>query len=359
MKSVWEYISAKSKYVLSEKQVMSFIMLLLGTFRACMLVVFLFVPAWPMVLVNICSIALYLFCYARSKKGKNLLLIFNLSYAEILLHSVAGVLIMGEESGFALFLIAVLPLGYYAAYNFDSEKQAVNPMFYVIFSVAAFFLVKFLGSFSEVFRVEIGFRTDRILYIANYIAVLTIIVIFFSTLFNQIRLLENQQMHQNKKLEMLSKTDALTGLANRRSLQERCGNLENIKGGYAVILGDIDDFKKVNDTYGHNVGDQTLKAVSEIFKNAVREEDTVCRWGGEEILVFLPGCPLNNAKSRAQDILENIRMLDLKAADQTMFHITMTLGVAVSSEKEHFTEVVKEADERLYAGKQNGKNQVV
>lgn len=359
MKSVWEYISARSKYVLSKKQVMSFVMLLLGIYHVCMLVLFAFAVVYPMVVIDVCSIVLYGFCYVQARKSKNLLLVFNLSYAQILVHSVVGVLLIGEESGYGLFLIALLPLGYYASYNFDSKKQTVNPAFYVIFSALAFFFVKTHGMFMKDSYIHLSKYGTKLLYITNYIVVLIILVMFFSTLLNQIRLLENQQLHQNKKLEKLSKTDALTGLANRRSLQERCEHSETLKSGYAVILADIDDFKKINDTYGHNAGDQTLKEVSEVFKKAVRGEDTVCRWGGEEILVFLPGCPLHNAKYRAGEILENIRKLDITTPDKTCFHVTMTFGVAVSEDGDNFTDVVSKADEKLYTGKQNGKNKVV
>ncbi len=359
IRAFWEYISAKASYALSAKQVMALIMLVLGIFNTGLLVFHFAYAIYPMCAINAASVALYLFCYVKAKKGKKLLRIFNLSYAEIMIHAVASVLLLGVDSGFSLYIIAMLPLGYYASYNFSSEKRQVNPMFYVIVSIAAFCFARISGNYIEPPYSYGNKITDRTMYMVNFFVAVIAIVLFFSTLLNQIKFLESQRLYQNKKLEELSKTDSLTGLANRRSLQERYEDLSLIREGYAVIMGDIDDFKKVNDTYGHDAGDQTLKAVASVFKKAVRGEDIVCRWGGEEILVFLPRCPLGNAKNRAEDILKDIRGLDLRTKSGKRFHITMTLGVATSKEGADFTEVVKKADERLYDGKHNGKDQVV
>lgn len=359
MRKIWEYISARANYALSKKQVISLIMLVLLVFHIGLLGFFAFFSIKPMVIMDAVSILLYIFCYIQTKEGKSLLMAFNLCYAEIMVHAVVAVLLLGVDSGFTLYIIAMLPMGYFASYNFKLEGKTVNPMFYVIFSVVSFFFARITSNYIEPLYSYGDKRVDRVIYMVNYFIAVVAIVVFFRTLLNQIRYLENLHKNQNKKLEQLSKTDTLTGLANRRSIQERCAQSEAVKEDYALILGDIDDFKKVNDTYGHDVGDLVLKAVAEVFKKAVRGEDTVCRWGGEEILIFLPGCPLNNARNRAHEILQNIRSTSFEAADHPPFHVTMTLGVAVSTETGDFMETVKKADDRLYCGKRNGKNQVV
>lgn len=359
MKTIWEYISARADFALSKRQVISLIMLVLLVFHVGLLGFFLFFAITPMVIMDIGCIFLYILCYIQTKRGKSLLLAFNLCYTEIMVHAVVSVLLLGVDSGFTLYIIAMLPLGYFATYNFKLEGKTVNPMFYVIFSVVAFFFARITSNYIEPLYSYGNKGVDRVMYMVNYFIAVVAIVVFFSTLLNQIRYLENLHRNQNEKLEWLSKTDELTGLANRRSIQERYAHSEEMKEDYALILGDIDDFKKVNDTYGHDVGDIVLKAVADVFKKAVRGEDTVCRWGGEEILIFLPGCPLQNAQYRAHEILQNIRGIDFEAADHSAFHVTMTLGVATSAEASEFMEIVKKADDRLYIGKRNGKNQVV
>lgn len=123
MKGLWEYISAKAKYALSPRQVMSLIMFVLGLFNMGLLIFFVIYSIYPMVLASMFSVALYIYCFIQASRDKNLLLVFNLSYAEIMIHAVASVLLMGVDSGFSLYIIAMLPLGYYASYNFSSEKK--------------------------------------------------------------------------------------------------------------------------------------------------------------------------------------------------------------------------------------------
>lgn len=359
MRGIWEYISARANYALSKKQVISLIMLVLLVFHIGLFGFFAFFAVTPMMILNVGCILMYVCCYVQTKRGKGLFLAFNLCYTEIMIHAVVAVLLLGVDSGFTLYIIAMLPLGYFASYNFKTEGKTVNPMFYVIFSVVAFFFARIASSYIEPLYSYGNKTVDRTIYMVNYVIAVVAIVVFFSTLLNQIRYLENLHRNQNRKLEQLSKTDELTGLANRRSIQERYEHSEETKEAYALILGDIDDFKKVNDTYGHDIGDVVLKAVAEVFKNAVRGEDTVCRWGGEEILIFLPGCPLHNAQYRAHEILRNIRDICFEAPDHEAFHVTMTLGVAVSTEAADFMEIVKKADDRLYIGKRSGKNKVV
>ena len=268
-------------------------------------------------------------------------------------------LLLGTDSGFSLYMIAILPIGYYAAYNFNMRKQVINPMIYVLAAGAAFCFLRVVSSYMGPFYSYGNKLVDRVIYMVNYFIAVIVIVAFISTLLNQIKILENLRLLQNKQLEKLSKTDALTGLANRRSIEERYAQSEALREGYSLVIGDIDDFKAVNDTYGHNVGDTVLQAVAEVFKNTVRSEDIVCRWGGEEFLIFLPKCSRSDASSIAQRILENVRVTDMYTADRDVFHITMTLGVSSAKKEMPFTDVVKEADDRLYKGKHSGKNQVV
>ena len=359
MRKIWEYISVRAEKALSIRHVMSLAMIMLGFFHVCLVGFFMAFHIYPMVVLDLFSVALYLFCLVQIQRDKSLLLLFNLSYLQIVLHSVIAALLLGTDSGFSLYMIAVLPIGYYAAFNFNMRKQVINPMCYVIISGVAFCFLRVASSYMGPYYSYGNKMADSAIYMVNYFVAVITIVTFVSTLLNQIKILENLRVMQNKQLEKLSKTDALTGLANRRSIEERYAQSEALREAYSLVIGDIDDFKAVNDTYGHNVGDTVLQAVAEAFKSAVRSEDIVCRWGGEEFLIFLPKCSRADAAQIAQRILENVRVTDMLTADQEIFHITMTLGVAASQMGMEFTEVVKIADDRLYQGKQRGKNQVV
>ena len=123
MKRIWEYISVRAEKALSIKQVMSFAMAMLGFFHLCLTVFFSIFGIFPMAAMDFCSVVLYVFCFVQIQRDKSLLYLFNLSYLQIVLHSVIAALLLGTESGFSLYMIAALPIGYYAAYNFNMRKS--------------------------------------------------------------------------------------------------------------------------------------------------------------------------------------------------------------------------------------------
>jgi len=264
--------------------------------------------------------------------------------------------VVGTESGFVLYLVALTPIAYYAVYHFGTETKQINPMFYIGLSVIAFCITRIVCMNTEPLYGYGNDTVEKIVYMVNYFVTIVAIIGFFSTLLNQIKTLEAVRERQNRKLERLSRTDSLTGMVNRRSIQDKYRQAVNLGESYSVIMGDIDNFKKINDSYGHETGDTVLKSVAAAFKNNVRENDSVCRWGGEEILVFLPKCEKEGASAIAQRILEQIRRITIEQSGEM---VTITMGVAFSGEAVSFDDIVRKADERLYMGKRNGKNQVV
>ena len=129
---------------------------------------------------------------------------------------------------------------------------------------------------------------------------------------------------------------------------------------FAIVMCDIDNFKKINDTYGHGAGDEVLKSLSKIFKNAFRNEDRVARFGGEEFLAVI----FDVKKAKAVSILERIReTLNQNVVEFENHRIiaTMTFGVVAHSghTEVNIERMIKQADELLYVGKRNGKNIVM
>ncbi len=163
-----------------------------------------------------------------------------------------------------------------------------------------------------------------------------------------------------QQLELLARQDALTGLGNRMSadehLQQEHSRMLRTDSTYCVLLMDIDHFKKVNDTFGHVVGDQVLQQVANLLTAAVRTSDVVTRFGGEEFLCVLPHTDLAGATILAEKICSLVEIKPMPGCDR----ITISIGVALSlmSDKVH-DEVVKRADQALYKAKENGRNQVV
>nr|MBQ8252368.1 diguanylate cyclase [Lachnospiraceae bacterium] len=166
----------------------------------------------------------------------------------------------------------------------------------------------------------------------------------------------------SKSLKDMITTDPLTGLFNRRACKsyldkwiEKCNKKE--KDMITVAIGDIDFFKKINDTYGHDCGDLVLVTVSDIFKRHMGEDGCVARWGGEEfLLVFEEGAKA--AEKRLRKMLEEIRGYEFEYKEER-FHITFTCGINGDIVGKTFDAIINEADEYLYKGKTGGRDRIV
>ncbi len=163
-------------------------------------------------------------------------------------------------------------------------------------------------------------------------------------------------------LEKLSRTDPLTGLANRRalleSLERERQRSERQGRAFAVVLLDIDHFKQFNDRHGHEVGDRVLVAVAGALRSGARALDEVARWGGEEFLVLLPDCDAAGAADLAARMRERVRGLEIAGAGGPL-EVTATFGVAARRAGEDADALLRRADGALYRGKEAGRDRVV
>lgn len=163
-----------------------------------------------------------------------------------------------------------------------------------------------------------------------------------------------------EKTRMLARTDALTGLSNRRATVERLEHeikrIDRIPQHFCVALCDIDKFKLVNDNYGHQMGDDVLKAVAGALKRGVRNIDHVGRWGGEEILVILPTASEMGGRIVAERLRASVEAL--AAFENGPTRVTTSIGVACWAGETNFEALVDRADRALYRAKSRGRNRV-
>ncbi|MCR5249014.1 MAG: diguanylate cyclase [Lachnospiraceae bacterium] len=163
-------------------------------------------------------------------------------------------------------------------------------------------------------------------------------------------------------VRVLVECDPLTKLYNRRSGDAKMKHIrkEAATTGmpYVIAIGDIDFFKKVNDTYGHDAGDMVLKFVAEELKKLMSGRGHAVRWGGEEFLLFFENRDLVQACAALEDFLDGIRAARLRYQGREI-RVTMTVGVVDGDPGRDTEELIKEADEKLYFGKENGRNQLV
>ena len=227
---------------------------------------------------------------------------------------------------------------------------------------------KIIGSFELYLDISRYEGSARYTLKISLIFTSILIGIVFGILYILMRLGMNELSKTQKNLEELSSKDGLTGLFNRRYLFSRineehektkrrvCSNKSNDSAGYIMI--DIDDFKKVNDTYGHIVGDEILKEVAKRLSNSIRKYDVVGRYGGEEFLVLLPNSNLNDTKIVAERIWQTVRETSF-TVQESLYKITVSIGIACSTtEDNHIEDFLRRADESLYEAKNSGRDRI-
>ncbi len=164
-----------------------------------------------------------------------------------------------------------------------------------------------------------------------------------------------------RSLRTMVEQDALTSLYNRRSGDRRLRNVVSCSFAenkpFCVSIGDIDFFKKVNDTYGHECGDVILKSVAAQLRAHMRGHGFVARWGGEEFLLVFENMELEQAQKYLEALLDKIRAMETPYEDK-IIKVTMTFGLSAGDTRD-ITQLLKSADEKLYNGKTGGRNRVV
>jgi diguanylate cyclase (GGDEF)-like protein len=164
------------------------------------------------------------------------------------------------------------------------------------------------------------------------------------------------------KLRRAAAIDPLTGLVTRRVLDEAAQAALAGAGqdeGTALVLIDLDRFKSINDTYGHPVGDAVLVHVSQVLARQTRSDTVVCRMGGDEIAVLLPGCSNENALRRAQDLLDAVHAHPFQLEDGTLIAVSVSIGVAqVPVHAAALNRLYTVADQALYEAKRNGRGRI-
>jgi len=178
-----------------------------------------------------------------------------------------------------------------------------------------------------------------------YLIILIIVLLSFALLFIL------YQSTLLRKITYLSETDQLTQAYNRRKFFEEINHYGN---DYSIIMFDIDHFKKINDTYGHDKGDFVLKTLIEIIRKNIRKDDMIFRWGGEEFFVLFKHMNLEEAKKMAEKLRNLVANYDFDG-----IKITISISVVTSKDGEKIEKIIKILDEGLYEAKNSGRNKVI
>lgn len=160
---------------------------------------------------------------------------------------------------------------------------------------------------------------------------------------------------ESKHTKRLAYYDHLTGIYNRHKIIKIVKKIDFTKNQYGVLFIDLDNFKQINDSYGHSVGDNVLKQFSHTIQQSIRKDDYFGRWGGEEFLIIMKEAKLQDLQKRAQSLVSIIQKQHFEFVE----HITISIGVSQAKGVETFDDVVQKADNALYEAKKSGKNRVV
>lgn len=265
-----------------------------------------------------------------------------------------SVYFLGWDYGAQYFMYPLLVISFFATY-----RNAGGKALYTVYLCLLHLLIFLYGKsnkpivpLSDDIAYGLRFLNTIVLFLCMYV----ICQIFSST--NQSAL--QKLSYYNEKLKLEAETDPLTGLMNRRSMYRQ---LENVVGNhngvsYAIALADIDFFKTINDSLGHDFGDQVLRVISQYFREYMADKGFACRWGGEEFLFLFPEQNGDEAYIHAQTMRNHIEKLAIEYRGKTA-RITMTFGVEEYDFLSPAALFVKKADEKLYMGKNNGRNQVI
>jgi diguanylate cyclase (GGDEF)-like protein len=165
-----------------------------------------------------------------------------------------------------------------------------------------------------------------------------------------------------RSLDLASRVDGMTGLANRRDIMEKIDRegtrSQRHQHPFTILLVNVDDFKKVNDTYGYNAGDDVLVEIARVLRSCVRNEDICSRWGGEEFLILLPETGTESSLAVAKKVLESMSMTEFKA-NKPGIHITVSIGICQHNPDQSVHESISRVNQALLHAKKGGKNRYI
>jgi diguanylate cyclase (GGDEF)-like protein len=294
------------------------------------------------------------YCILKNNKG-HFILCVTLSAVNTIINTSLAILIMGWDCGFQLFLLFAA-----AAIFFCPTLRIRIKGLFAVLACCLFLGLKFT---TNTIPPLVSLNDSILSFTENLnILVLFCIIIIMSYSYSKYTNLSVQKLHRTyNSLRNLANTDPLTSLPNRRAmsnmLDTEINRYARSKKTFVLILCDIDNFKAINDSYGHDCGDHVLTEVSALMSRLLRRQDIVARWGGEEFLILLPESDLEAGRIVAEKLRNEISNATFHY-DEHDIKITMTFGISLYDHAEETKDVIKRADKALYFGKSNGKNRI-
>lgn len=263
------------------------------------------------------------------------------------------VVYMGWGSGIQHFLFVLILFNLLFTYASKNTQGVVTAVLCI--------LRLYLYSYCRVHEKNVAIEgtLDVVLQIITTVIVFVLLFICGIMLSKDSQEIERKLKKHNEELELAANTDTLTKLWNRHHLMRYMEKrLEESNDFLSIAIGDIDYFKKVNDTYGHECGDEVLRTLARIIEKQMEGHGVAARWGGEEFIFVFEGVNGDDAKIKLSVLQEAIRKTVIRYEDLEL-KITMTFGLVEYDPKLKLHENIKVADDRLYIGKEAGRDRIV
>ncbi len=314
---------------------------------------FIWVPFWPARIVHILYLSFNLSLIYYTRKKKYLFVKVSILVSNLIQLSLATFLWFPLSTNYYLFYF-LLPMGSFAIFNMMDNKEKIMAFSICFLSLSLFFTNHYLGVNYYIFQLS-PIATSIISFLTITSTMIILIIYFY---------LHAYFLAQKKlELEYLANTDSLTNIFNRRNFYS-LGELEfdlalKYKHTFSLLLIDIDHFKNINDSYGHDAGDEVLKQFAQLIKDNVRQQDIFARHGGEEFTLLLRNTDAEKARRIADKIRTNVEQMDV-ITDFGTLKITISIGlVEFSNHYPKFDSLILLADKALYEAKDKGRNRVV
>jgi len=280
---------------------------------------------------------------------------FILFYVEVICHAFIATHYLGWETGFYYYILLLAPLTYFNSLWSFKIKAASSILLTVSFT--ALFAVYHERLYGPLLiQVEIGHYlqyTNTIVLVILYSA----IGYYYSKAANAS---EDKLRIAQQEAEWIANTDPLTHIGNRRfitkEIEREISRATRQQKSFIVALCDIDNFKAINDRYGHDFGDRILVNVAEIITSNIRKHDQAARWGGEEFIVLLPDTKAEEALALIERLRHTIAASQHSYKGIDIHNITMTFGLCRYDNSTDINDCINKADQAMYKGKNQGKN---
>lgn len=340
----------------SYSQLMQLLSLVMAAISTLMVIVLLIMNARMDLIIYVVSTIIVLFLiYFVFRKNHITAAFYGLVYLTSL-NCLVGNTVIGWRSGIYILFLMLLPIIFYNPIAQKTQKLVLS----IIFGLVV------IGTISLSFFIAPMIRFSNFhLQLMNSINVIVTFIVLAGFSYMEIRNSNKVALRLidvNNKLAYLASRDSLTNLLNRRTMSQYI-QMEHVRSkrsgkAFGLIMADVDDFKRVNDSFGHAAGDLVLIELAGLLSATLRQQDSIARWGGEEFLILLPETDFEGVQIAAEKVRDLIAQSSVPYQGHTI-QITLSIGGVVCEHEADWDDCIKIADRALYYGKTHGKNLAV